>query len=173
MSIDQNGIIYFMSDEANGEYNLYTFNGATKTQLTDFPTSVMWPKVSANGKKVVFQKDYQIFVYDVATGETTQPKFSLYQNQTLGKEISREVSGNVSYFDVSPDGEKMAFVSRGVLFISDIKGKFVKRIPTDPKEAVEEVKWLADNKTLIYSRTVKGYHNWFTISLKILPLKSN
>ncbi|WP_373396522.1 S41 family peptidase [Algoriphagus halophilus] len=124
----------------------------------------MWPKVSANGEKIVFQKDYQLFVYDVASGETTQPEFTLFQNQTLGKEISREVGGNVSYFDVSPDGEKMAFVSRGVLFISDIKGKFVKRIPSHPKEAVEEVKWMSDNKTLIYSRTVKGYHNWFTIS---------
>lgn len=163
-SIDQDGNVYFMSDEANGEYNLYTFKESQKTQLTDFPTSIMWPKVSANGEKIVFQKDYQLFVYDVASGETTQPEFTLFQNQTLGKEISREVGGNVSYFDVSPDGEKMAFVSRGVLFISDIKGKFVKRIPTHPKEAVEEVKWMSDNKTLIYSRTVKGYHNWFTIS---------
>lgn len=163
-TIDQEGNLYFMSDEANGEYNLYTFKGSEKTQLTDFPTSIMWPKVSANGKKIVFQKDYQIYVYDVASGETTQPKFTLFQNQTLGKEISREVSGNVSYFDVSPDGEKIAFVSRGVLFISDIKGKFIKQILTDKKEAVEEVKWLSDNKTLLYSRTVKGYHNWFTIS---------
>ncbi|SIO08362.1 S41 family peptidase [Algoriphagus halophilus] len=163
-SIDQDGNVYFISDEANGEYNLYTFKESQKTQLTDFPTSIMWPKVSANGEKIVFQKDYQLFLYDVASGETTQPEFTLFQNQTLGKEISREVGGNVSYFDVSPDGEKMAFVSRGVLFISDIKGKFVKRIPTHPKEAVEEVKWMSDNKTLIYSRTVKGYHNWFTIS---------
>ncbi|MBN7814168.1 S41 family peptidase [Algoriphagus pacificus] len=164
VSIDEKGTVYFMSDEANGEYNLYTFKSATKTQLTDFTSSVMWPKVSANGKKVVFQKDYQIHVYDVASGETSKPAFTLFQNQTLGKEISREVSGNVSNFDVSPDGEKLAFVSRGVLFISDIKGKFIKKIPTNPKEAVEEVKWLADNKTLLYTRTVKGYHNLFTIS---------
>ncbi|EAZ81601.1 S41 family peptidase [Algoriphagus machipongonensis] len=163
-TIDQNGKVYFMSDEANGEYNLYTFEGEEKTQLTDFPSSILWPKVSANGAKVVFQKDYQIHVYDVATGQTSKPQFSLYQNQTLGKDISREVAGNVSYFDVSPDGKKMAFVSRGVLFISDIKGKFIKKIPTEAKEAVEEVKWLADNKTLIYTRTVKGYHNLFTIS---------
>ena len=163
-TIDQNGEVFFMSDEANGEYNLYTFKGKVKTQLTDFPTSIMWPKVSANGKKIVFRKDYQIFVYDVASGETTKPEISVFQNQTLGQDIPRKVEGNLSYFDVSPDGEKMAFVSRGVLFISDVKGKFVKRIPTDPKEAVEEVKWLADNKTLLYSRTVKGYHNWFTIS---------
>jgi len=163
-TIDQAGTVYFQSDEANGEYNLYTFKNGTKTQLTDFPSSIMWPKVSADGMKIVFRKDYQVFVYDVATGETTQPSISIYQNQTLEKEINRNVAGNISHFDVSPDGKKMAFTSRGVLFISDVKGKFSQRIPTDPKEAIDEVKWLADNKTLIYTRTVKGYHNLFTIS---------
>lgn len=163
-TIDREGNVFFQSDESNGEYNLYTFIAGTKTQLTDFPTSIMWPKVSANGKKIVFRKDYQVFVYDVESGNTTQPNISLYQNQTLQREINRNVAGNISYFDISPDGNKMAFVSRGVLFISDAKGKFAQQIPTDPKEAVEEVKWLADNKTLIYSRTIKGYHNWFTIS---------
>lgn len=164
VTIDESGNVYFMSDEANGEYNLYTFKNGEKTQLTKFPTSIKWPKVSANGQKIVFQKDYQIHVYDVASGKTTQPAFTLFQNQTLGKDISRQVGGNVSNFDVSPDGKKMAFVSRGVLFVSDIEGKFIKRIPTNPEEAVAEVKWLDDNKSLIYSRTVKGYHNWFTIS---------
>lgn len=164
VTIDQEGNVFFQSDEGNGEYNLYTFKDAVKTKLTDFPTSIMWPKVSANGEKIVFRKDYQVYVYDVATGNTTQPDISIYQNQTLQKELSREVAGNITNFDVSPDGKKMAFVSRGVLFISDVKGKFVQQIPTDTKEAVEEVQWLADNKTLIYSRTVKGYHNWFTIS---------
>ncbi|WP_439488119.1 S41 family peptidase [Algoriphagus sp.] len=163
-TIDQNGNVFFQSDEGNDEYNLYTLEGTVKKQLTDFPTSIMWPKVSANGEKIVFRKDYQVYVYDVATGNTTQPEISIFQNQTLQKDLSRQVAGNISNFDVSPDGNKMAFVSRGILFISDIKGKFVKQIPTDPKEAVEEVKWLADNKTLIYSRTVQGYHNWFTIS---------
>lgn len=163
-TIDQNGNIYFKSDEANGEYNLYTFKGNTKTPLTDFTTSIMWPKVSANGEKVVFRKDYQVYVFDVATGKTTQPDIRIFKNQTLGQEINFNISGKLNSFDVSPDGEKIAFVSRGVLFISDAKGKFVKQIPTLPTEAVEEVKWLADNKTLLFSRTVGGYHNWFTVS---------
>lgn len=163
-TIDQAGNVYFQSDEANGEYNLYTFKNGTKVQLTDFPSSIMWPKVSADGKKIVFRKDYQVFVYDVASGKTSQPSISMYQNQTLEKEINRNVAGNISHFDISPDGKKMAFTSRGVLFISDVEGKFSQRIPTNPKEAVEEVKWLADNKTLLYTRTVKGYHNLFTIS---------
>jgi hypothetical protein len=57
----------------------------------------------------------------------------------------------------------MAFVSRGVLFVSDIEGKFTQQI-SDGKERVMDVKWLKDNRTLIFSQTYKGYQNWFTIS---------
>ncbi len=57
----------------------------------------------------------------------------------------------------------MAFVSRGVLFVSDIEGKFAQQV-SDGKERVMEVKWLKDNRTLLYSQTDKGYQNWFSIS---------
>ncbi len=164
ITIDHDGNIYFQSDEANGEYNLYTIKEGKKTQLTDFPTSIMWPKVSANGQKIVFRKDYQIFVYDVASRKTSRPDIQLFSNQTLGELINHNVGGKISAFDVSADGEKLAFVSRGILFVSDVKGKFTKQIHTASNEAVEEVKWLADNRSLIYSRTVNGYHNWFTVS---------
>src|SRR5690606_34197054 len=66
-SSDKNGNIYFVSDELNGEYNLYTFKNSIKTPLTRFETSIKRPVVSANGEKVVFERDYQIYVYDVAT----------------------------------------------------------------------------------------------------------
>src|SRR5476651_141855 len=39
-TIDAQGNVYFVSDEGNEEYNLYTFVGGKKTQLTSFPTSV-------------------------------------------------------------------------------------------------------------------------------------
>lgn len=160
-TIDQNGTIFFKSDEANGEYNLYTFENGSKRQLTNFNTSIMWPKVSANGQKVVFRKDYQIFVYDVVSGQTTKPEIIINKNNTLTKEQSFNTN-NITYFDVSSDNKKIAFISRGKLFVSDIKGKFIKEIKTNPKEAVQEVKWLKNNKTLLYSQSYKGYYNWFT-----------
>ena len=165
ITFDKNGKSYFISDEANGEYNLYSFNSnGTKKQLTKFKTSIMWPKVSVNGSKVVFRKDYQIFVYDVATGKTIKPEIHIYKNNTLNKEQSFNVKGEITYFDISPDEEKIAFVSRGKLFVSDIKGKFIKEIKTNENEAVEEVKWLKNNKTLLYSQSTKGYYNWFSIN---------
>ena len=165
-TIDKNGKIYFKSDEYKGEYNLYTFQNGAKKRLTNFSTSIMWPKVSANGKKVVFRKNYQLFVYDVDRKSSKKLRININNNSTTKKEQSFAVKGNISFFDISPDGKKMAFVSRGKLFVSDVKGKFVKEIETNPKEAVSEVKWLKDNSSLLFSRSVNGYYNWFVTSAK-------
>lgn len=164
VTFDKNGTLYFKSDEGNDEYNLYTFQNGVKKQLTNFSSSIMWPKVSANGEKIVFRKDYQINVYDVKSGETTTPTIHIYTNNTLNKEQSYTTKGEITFFDVSPDEKKIAFVSRGKLFVSDTKGKFIQEIKTTINEAVQEVKWLKNNKTLIYSQSVKGYYNWFTMN---------
>ncbi len=163
-TIDKNGTVYFQSDAYKGEYNLYTFQNGTKKRLTNFSTSIMWPKVSANGKKVVFRKDYQLYVYDVDRKSSKKLKIDINNNSTTQQEQSFDVKGNITFFDVSEDGKKMAFVSRGKLFVSDVEGKFVKEIETNPKEAVKEVKWLKDNSSLIFSRSVNGYYNWFVTS---------
>lgn len=163
-TIDKNGNIYFISDESNGEYNLYTFDNGTKKRLTNFSTSIMWPKVSANGEKIVFRKDYQLFVYDVSRKSTKKLTISSGVNVTINKEQSFNVDKNISNFDISPDTKKIAFVSRGKLFVSDVAGKFVKEIATNPLEAIQEVKWLKNNTTLLFSQTYKGYYNWFTIN---------
>jgi tricorn protease len=164
VSFDKNGTLYFQSDEANGEYNLYTFQNGVKTPLTNFATSIMWPEVSANGKKVVFRKDYQIYVYDVETKETSKPAINIFTNNTLNQEQAYNVKGEITNFDISSDENKIAFVSRGRLFVSDIKGNFIQEIQTNTNEAVQEVKWLKNNKTLLYSQTFNGYYNWFTIN---------
>ncbi|MGG7553380.1 S41 family peptidase [Chryseobacterium arthrosphaerae] len=162
-SVDKNGIIYFISDENNNEYNLYKIENGTKTALTQFDTSIKKPFVAANGSKVIFEKDYQLYIYDVAGKSTKLLNISLNTNKTLEKDQNFNVENNISYYDVSPDGKKMAFVSRGVLFVSDIQGKFAQQV-SDGKERVMEVKWLKDNRTLLYSQTDKGYQNWFSIS---------
>ncbi|MFS4431364.1 S41 family peptidase [Chryseobacterium sp. S90] len=161
-SVDKNGIIYFISDENNGEYNLYKLENGKKTALTQFDTSIKKPFVSADGSKVIFEKDYQLYTYDVASKNTTPLNISLNTNKTLDKEQNFNVENNISYYDVSPDGKKMAFISRGVLFVSDIEGKFAQQV-SDGKERAMEVKWLKDNRTLLYSQTYNGYQNWFTI----------
>lgn len=160
-SVDRQGSVFFASDEANGEYNLYTFANGTKTALTHFDTSIKRPAVSANGTKVVFEKDYQLYVYDVAAKTTSKPDITVGRNAILDAQQEFDVKEQIAYFDVSPDGKKLAFISRGELFVSDIEGKFIKQMPTSGERAME-VKWLADNKTLLFNQTYAGYPNWYT-----------
>ncbi|MBX2952042.1 MAG: PD40 domain-containing protein [Leadbetterella sp.] len=162
-TVDKNGIIYFSSDEKNGEYNLYAIHKGVKTALTEFPTSIRRPAVSANGEKVIFEKDYRLFIYEVANKQTRPLDFRVGLNNSLIKNQEFKTEGKISAFDVSPDGKKMAFVSRGELFVSDIKGKFIAKI-LETKERVLEVKWLKDNRTLLFNQTRNGYQNLYTVN---------
>ena len=160
-TVDQSGVIYFASDEANEEYNLYKIEDNVKSQLTSFKESIRKPQVAANGTVVVFEKGYQVFLFDTGTEKVVQPTIQLSRNKVLGKASAYNVEGNISFFDLSPDGKKIAFVSRGELFISDTDGKFIRKMPSQG-ERIVEVKWLKDNKTLLYNQTFNGYLNWFT-----------
>jgi tricorn protease len=163
-TIDQNGNVFFVSDEFNNEYNLYQLVKTEKILLTKFEASIKRPQVSANGQKIVFEKDYQLWVYDVNSKTSKKPPISLNSNNTLEFESNFEVDGKISNFDVSPDNKKIAFVSRGALFVSDIKGKFIKKMPTNPNERVFEVNWADDNLNLIFSQTINGWPNWYSIA---------
>jgi len=163
-TVDKHGNLYFASDRENTVYNLFIFNDGIKKQLTNFETAIGRPQVSANGNKVVFTKDYQIFIYDTESKQYTKPEIRIFKNETLAINKSYKTQGKISNFDISPDNKKIAFVSRGRLFVSDIKGKFIQEINTDSKERVMEIKWFGDNKTLLYTRTNSGWTNLFKIS---------
>lgn len=162
-TIDKNGKIYFISDEANGEYNLYTLENEKKKRLTHFSSSLKTPMVNASGGKIVFEKDYQLWMYDVKTGDEKKINISIFRNNILPKEKDFEVKGNITAYDVSPDGKKLAFISRGELFVSDAEGKFIQQINRGSAQRVKEVKWMSDNKTILFNQTLDGYINWYTI----------
>lgn len=167
-TIDREGHVYFISDEANGEYNLYTLDNGKKKALTRFSSSIRNPFVNANGGKIVFEKDYRIWSYDVRSGKEEQLDIAVIRNNILPKEKDFDVRGNISSFDVSPDGKKLAFVSRGELFVSDIEGKFIRKVDRGEvhgtsAERVRDVKWMSDNRALLFNQTLDGYTNWYTI----------
>ena len=161
--IDRNGNIYFISDEYHGEFNLFRLGLNNRTRLTGFPESVRNPQVSADGSAVVFEKGYQVFLYQVAEAATRKVEISVYRDRRLQTDQDFNLKGKISFFDVSADHKKLALVSRGQLFVSDLKGEFIRQLPVGP-DRVREVHWLNDHATLLFSQTREGYLNWFTLS---------
>jgi tricorn protease len=104
-TIDKNGNIYFISDEVNGEYNLYSLDKGKKPGLTKFTTSIKTPMVNANGGKIVFEKDYQLWMYDVSKKSSEKIDIKLFRNNILPAEKDYDVTRNISNFDLSPDGK--------------------------------------------------------------------
>ena len=99
----------------------------------------------------------------MATNKTSKPTIKISDANKIDKPQSFAVGGKISAFAVSEDNKKLALISRGRLFISDVKGKFVKEINADSNESIGEVQWLKDNKTLIFSQTKGGYYNYYRI----------
>src|SRR5579871_328078 len=163
-TLDKKGNIFFISDEANNEYNLYTFDNGKKTPLTTFNSSIKNAIVNADGGKVVFEKDYQLYLYDVAAKKAEKLKINIIRNDILAKEKDFDVKAKIANFDISPDGKKLAFTSRGEIFVSDVEGKFIQQIKKGTAERAIEVRWLNDNKTILFTQTVDGFQNLFTIA---------
>jgi tricorn protease len=161
-TLDNKGNLYFISDENTGEYNLFTIANSKKTALTSFKTSIKAPQVSANGGTIVFQKDYQLWLYNVAAAKANKIAVTINKNNQLAKDQDYDVKQKITSFDPSPDGKKLAFISRGELFVSDIEGKYTQQINKGNAQRATEIMWKADNKTLVYTQTVNGYLNLFT-----------
>ena len=65
--------IYFVSDRTGDVNNIYYYDlGRRKrTQITKFEKhGVPWPSMSADGKKIVFERDARLYVLDTASGKT-------------------------------------------------------------------------------------------------------
>jgi hypothetical protein len=64
-----------------------------KRRCTRFTSSIKTPQVNANGRKVVFEKDYQLWAYDVKTGDERKLNISIIRNNILPKEKDFDVKG--------------------------------------------------------------------------------
>ena len=162
--VDKNGTLYWACDSINDVYNLTVLKNGKPEFLTRFKEAILYPQVSFNGQKVVYLRDYQIEVFDVASGTSSKPSISLAANSETKIEQPYNVENTITNVSISPDGLKLAFVSRGRLFVSDAKGKFTKELPTDPKERVMEAVWDKESKNLYFFRTRMGWHNLFKIA---------
>ena len=157
--VDTKGNLYYVSDELNGEDNIVKLEGDKKKWITQFDESVQYPAISADGSKIVYLKGYKITLSDTQSGKSVQPEIEIVENRTVNDGSYKVETPQDAA--ISPDGKKLAFAFRGLLFVSDAKGSFVRQINTPATERIDEVVWGDDNKTLYYTRTNLGFVNIF------------
>jgi tricorn protease len=143
----------FHVSHRSGSENLWVrgLDGSAPQQLTRFTAGrVLWPSISRDGATLAFERDFAVWTYAVASGESRQVPITL-QGAATTPEPSRSTLSTGFGFAVAPDGRKLAVVARGDLFgVSARDGG--EGEPTTTTVGVEaEPVWLPDSRRVLFS----------------------
>jgi len=117
-----NGRIYFLSDR-DGTMNLWSMDTDGKN-LKQHTYSKGWDLQSPaiDGSRIVYQKGADIWLYDIGSGLESMLDISLLSDFDQRKtRWVTDPANSITFSDISPDGNYVAIVSRGRVFVSPAK----------------------------------------------------
>lgn len=165
--VDASGTMYYVTDlnpdkPESRESNIVKYvKGGAPIQLTHHDQSVQYPYISYDGSTIVYLLEYKIHVLNLKDGRSSEPAIRIADNAVAS--ISSFDKQKPEAAAVSPDGKKMALLIRGLLYVTDAKGRYFKRLDTPVDERLSDIVWGTDNTTLYYLRTNHGWTNVYSI----------
>ena len=111
------GRLFFLSDEG-GTANLWSMapDGSDRRQLTqESQWDLRWPSMAPDGR-IVAMRAGGLVVYDPASGTVAAPAIDLPSERLLTRERYPDPTGDISWFTLSPDGDRVLLVLRGEVF---------------------------------------------------------
>jgi tricorn protease len=145
------GRIFFLSDRG-GTANLWSMkpDGTDRKQLTDLGTwDARTPSMGPDGR-IVFVLAGDVHVFDPKSGQERKVAIDLPSDRFLTRVRYPNAEQFLTTFDLSPDGERVAVVSRGEIFSVPVKKGAT--LPVTRGSGARE-KWASfshDGKRIVY-----------------------
>lgn len=146
------GSLYFMSDRS-GAQNLWEQRpGGSAHQLTHFTAGrVNWPSIARNGSAIVFERDFGLWRYTMASRTAAPISIRLEGAVDQPHTVHVDAHDHFTAYALSPDGKKVAFIARGRLFAADAKsGGMAQQVPLHGRYALGALTWSPDSNTIAY-----------------------
>jgi tricorn protease len=149
----RDGNIYFVSDrDGGGVTNVWRVSesGGKAERVTTFKTGdVRWPSISADGKTIVFEHDFQIAKLDVGSKRVTPLRFDI--NAETGESLSevRSFSSEVDDYDLAPNSRRIVLSVHGEVFTAPVEEGDLRQI-TDSPWRDRDVTYSPDGKWIAY-----------------------
>ncbi len=144
--------LFFVSDR-NGQQNLWSQKIGTSaaTQLTDFKDGrVLWPTIDKQAWAIYFERDFAIWRYDVASRKAVEVPITLSGINTGPVVKHLKETNGFSDLDVSADNKKIAFISRGQVYVTSSQGTSTYQV-TNGKGIHRSPAWDPGGNNLVYS----------------------
>ncbi|HEX3986250.1 MAG TPA: DPP IV N-terminal domain-containing protein [Acidobacteriaceae bacterium] len=154
--------LYYMSDKTGPE-NLWSAgvkDGAEK-QLTHFTSGrVLFPALGNHGKTIVFERDFNLWKYELASGKAEKIPVEL-RGSPAGDGVRHETVAKFTEMALSPDGKKVALVAHGDVFATTTKeGGEAIRVTNTP-QVENDLHWSPDSRELVYESYRNGHSNLY------------
>lgn len=155
---------YYLSEE-NGTFNVFKrrLGSASSTQITRHTVNpVRFLSIAENGT-LCYGLDGEI--YTLAPGKQPKKVKIEIMSDRLDRDVIRQVLQNgVSEMAVSPDGDEIAFIVHGDVYVTSVEYKTTKQI-TDTPEQERDVDFSPDGRSLVYASERDGLWQIYQASL--------
>ena len=120
--------------------------------------------IARSNDRIVFEKFDELWVYNPDNNKTQKVKIEIFED-TYDESIAvADMYNTFEHFDVSPDGKFIAFSCKYDLFAIPANGGEVRQLTFD-QPGIENVLVLNDNKTILFSKHVKGQPELFQTNI--------
>ncbi|MDE6342668.1 MAG: peptidase S41, partial [Muribaculaceae bacterium] len=155
---------YYLSEE-DGTLNVYSADlGGKRKQLTSFERHPVRNLSASDSGLMAFSWDGEI--YTLREGEEPRKvEVAVVADDYDSDLVKRYVSNGASAFFVAPEGNEVALVIRGDIYVTDTKYKTTRRI-TDTPDQERTVSISPDGRTMVYDSDRGGYWQLFTAKIK-------
>jgi tricorn protease len=158
--VDAGQTVYFLSERGNLPINVYSAPAgdlSNPTAVTQFKTHPVRFLSRSNNGTLCFTYDGEI--YTLVNGAKSPAKVKIDLNDDYVEDIDKiAVRGGARSASASPDGNAVAFIYRGNVFVTSVEYSTTKQITSTP-EAEGEVSWSNDSKSLIFTSQCDGLYN--------------
>lgn len=160
------GDTYYYVSEKDGTLNVFEGKIGSKTdrQLTKFTRHPVRSLSSSRTGTLAFSWDGDL--YTMRPGQEPKKLNVQVTADDYDRDlVKRYVTGGASNIAVSPDGNEVAFILRGELYVTSSDYKTTKRI-TDTPAQERSVSFSNDGRTLVFDSDVNGIWQLFTAKIK-------
>ncbi len=143
----------FYLSEKSGTFNVWRMDPADPAHPVQVTTHVTHPVrflSASDAGDLRYAFDGEIYVRPSGAAESRRLDVSVATDRRQPAVAQADVTGDISEFDVSPDGSEIAFISRGEVFVASTDHGTTRRITNTPEQE-RSVSFSPDGRSLLYA----------------------